>query len=534
MADVLVVDDQDRTADVCRRFMPEHHFRGPARSWAEAARALREARGRVDLVLLDVHFRIPGPELVGFEPGMSPEAVDALQRRQGLLVLSRLREAWPDLPVVLTTGRREVDLGAAFDEEYTWFLEDERADQRIDAQALRALIHRVAGQPRHPHDGPVWWGTSLRMRRVRQKLLVLSKGRLPVVLLGPTGTGKSLVARSFVHEHSGRTGAFVQVDLSTLPHDLCAAHLFGVTRGSYTGAVADRPGAFEAAHGGTLFLDEVGNLSGDAQKMLLTVLQEGRVTRLGDLKERAVDVKLVVATNEDLRARVAAGTFRADLLMRLNPAAAVELPPLVERGHDTETLLGFCLQQALERPYLRGLVEGWAERAGTRDRRVQVATGELPPDRRPDQLVLWFPPRATRLLDAHPWPGNLREFAMVAENAALFALTELAGVPAGERADVVQVRPKIVADLLGPAAPSAAASEPAPVPGGVAVELRPQDTLNKVAVDVERQYFVHLWRRHGGDFGRMAAVLLGDAAAARKVQLRFNQLGLKVRELRGA
>jgi DNA-binding NtrC family response regulator len=392
------------------------------------------------------------------------------------------------------------------------------------------------GSPRPPADGPVWWGTSLRMRRLRQKLEVLARGRLPVVLLGPTGTGKSLVARSFVHARSGRAGAFVQVDLSTLPRDLCAAHLFGATRGAYTGATADRPGAFEAAHGGTLFLDEIGNLSLDAQKMLLTVLQEGSVTRLGDLKERAVDVKLVVATNEDLAERVAEGTFRADLLMRLNPAAAVRLPPLTERGHDTVQILAFCIEQALARPYLRGLVDAWAERAQIKGPRVEVWTEERPPERRAGVLALWFPPRAIRLLDGHSWPGNLREFAMVVENAALFALTELAAVPAGERPDVVAVRPKIVADLL----PAQAPAPPPPADGPVdadprrqQVTLAPQETLNRVAVEVERQYFVALWRRYDGDFGRMAEVLLGDASAARKVQLRFNQLGLKVRDLRG-
>ncbi len=530
MADVLVVDDQDRTADVCRRFMPEHHFRGPARSWREAAEALRAARGRIDLVLLDVHFRIPPTELVGFEPGLSPAAVERLERRQGLLILRKLREGWPELPVILTTGRRELDLQEADDEEYTYFLEDERADERVDAQVLRGIVHRVVGTARQPSDGPVWWGTSLQMRRIRQRLEVLARGRLPVVLLGATGTGKSLVARHFVHLHSQRTGAFVQVDLSTLPRDLCAAHLFGAVKGAYTGAVADRVGAFEAAHGGTLFLDEVGNLSLDAQKMLLTVLQEGRVTRLGDLKDRPVDVKLVVATNEDLRDRVADGSFRADLYMRLNPAAAVTLPPLAERGHDVSTLLPFCLEQALARPYLRGLVDGWAERAAIDGRKVVVSTGETVPERRADTLTLWFPPRVTRMLDAHPWPGNLREFAMVAENAALFALTELAAVPVGERPDLVAVRPKIVADLLGAAVvPEARAPDE-----GLRVALRPHDTLNKVAVDVERQYFVTLWRTHGGDFARMAEVLLGDAGAARKVQLRFNQLGLKVRELRGS
>ena len=118
------------------------------------------------------------------------------------------------------------------------------------------------------------------MRQVRQRLSTLARGRLPVTLTGPTGTGKSLIARHFIHPKSGRRGKFVSVDLATLPKDLVAAHLFGSLRGAYTGSVADRAGAFEQANGGTLFLDEIGNLSIEVQKMLLTVLQEGVVTRL--------------------------------------------------------------------------------------------------------------------------------------------------------------------------------------------------------------------------------------------------------------
>ena len=203
-------------------------------------------------------------------------------------------------------------------------------------------------------------------------------------------------------------------------------------------------GAFEAASGGTLFLDEVGNLSADAQKMLLSVLQEGVVTRIGDLKERPVDVKLVVATNEDLRARVTEGTFRADLYMRLNPTTALTLPPLLDRGLDYGRLVQFTLQQALARPYLQGLVEDYAAAVGLSVRTVRVSGGGTVPESTPGVLWLHLPERAMRLLVGHRWPGNLREFAMVAENAVLFALSELTGVPPGERPDVVQIRPKLI------------------------------------------------------------------------------------------
>lgn len=530
MAEILIVDDQDRYAELCRRAIPEHRWRGPARGHAEAAAEIERARGRIDLVLLDVHFDLPGDQLLGWRPELGPSEVRALQRRQGLEILGALHRRWPDLPVVLMTSRDELELDAVGEvEDYTYFLDDER----VDAQSLRGQIEGVLAARRGEEaDGPVFWGRSLEMRRIRQKLAVLARGRLPVVLLGPTGTGKSLVARHFVHAHSGREGRFVAVDLSTLPRDLCAAHLFGATKGAYTGSVADRVGAFEAASGGTLFLDEVGNLSADAQKMLLGVLQEGSITRLGDLKERPVDVKLVVATNEDLRARVAEGTFRSDLYMRLNPATAVVLPSLAERGVDWTRLLSFAIEQALSRPYLRDLVDDYCAAARLEARRIEVVAGGPVPEARPGTLFLLFPERALNALASHGWPGNLREFAMVAENAVLFALAELAGVPSGERPDVVQVRPKLVRDLLPP--------EPvaeAPADGGgegwrQAVVVRPDDTLNKVAVDVERQYFTALWRAKHGDFGRMAEVLLGSSEHARKVQLRFNQLGLKVRELK--
>ncbi len=526
--DILVVDDKDRLTALCQQALPQHRWRGPARSFADAADQVQKARGRIELVLLDVHFDIPPAELVGFEPGLDAAAIERLKRTQGLYILRALRARWPDLPVILTTTREEVSLEqVAGDEEFTYFVDDEY----VDARSLGAQLESVGAALRADvSDGPVFWGRTLAMRRVRQRLTVVARGRLPVVLLGPTGTGKSLIARHFVHDKSERKGAFVAVDLATLPRDLMAAHLFGSAKGAYTGSLADRVGAFEAADRGTLFLDEIGNLPPDAQKMLLTVLQDGTVTRLGDVKERHVDVKVVVATNEDLRARVADGTFRADLLMRLNPTAAIVLPPLSERAGDFDALLAFTLGQSLARGYLHGLVDDYRAHNGLGEGRVEIVAGGAVPA--PDAGVLFvsFPDRTMRLLRQHHFTGNLREFAMVAENAVLFALSEVLPLEAGGRRDVVAVRPKLVRDLLH----DAPAQGPATPEDGTWVKLRlqPQDTLNKVAVDVEVQYFTALYVQHKGDFGAMATTLLGDASHARKVQLRFNQMGLKVKTLR--
>jgi DNA-binding NtrC family response regulator len=531
VADVLVIDDQDRYIELCRKAIPGHRYRGPARSWREAAETLARARGRVDLVLLDVNFDIPAEELLGWTDSTTDDQLRRLRRRQGLHILGALRARHPDLPVILMTSREELALEHHAEEmnaeEYTYFLDDDY----VDARSLEGQISGIVAARRGDlADGPVYWGRTLAMRRLRQRLEVLARGRLPVVLLGPTGTGKSLLARHFVHQRSERPGRFVAVDLSTVPRDLMAAHLFGSVRGAYTGSVADRIGAFEQADRGTLFLDEVGNLPLDAQKILLTVLQEGLVTRVGDLKERSVDVKVVVATNDDLVARVRAGTFRSDLYMRLNPATAVTLPSLADRALDMDALLAHCLERALERPTLASMVQDYRARHGIGAGPVAVLAGVAVPEMHPGVLVFLFPTRAMRLLRAHNWPGNLREFSMVAENAVLFALAELSGVRGGDRADIIQVRPKLVRDLLRAASMG---SEGADASGwSAAVTIEPQETLNKVAQSCERQYFERLYVEKGGDFSAMAEVLLGDEAAGRKVQLRLNQLGLKVRELK--
>ena len=530
MADILVIDDQDRYIDLCRRAIPGHRYRGPARCWRQAAEALGRARGRVDLVLLDVNFDIPAEQLVGWSEGASQDEVRRLRQWQGLRILEAMRARFPDLPVILMTSREELALEAhaeALDvEEYTYFLDDDYVDARSLQGQIDGIVQARRGEVA---DGPVYWGRSIGMRRLRQRLSVLARGRLPVVLLGPTGTGKSLVARHFVHAHSGRPGRFVTVDLSTVPRELMAAHLFGSVRGAYTGSVSDRVGAFEQADRGTLFLDEIGNLPLDAQKILLSVLQEGTVTRIGDLKERAVDVKLVVATNEDLATQVRDGAFRSDLYMRLNPATAVKLPTLSERSLDLDQLLAHCLKRALELPTLASMVSEYRERHGLAGGPVEVLAG-VPVPEADGSLVFLFPTRAMRLLRAHSWPGNLREFAMVVENAVLFALAELSGVRGGGRPDVIQVRPKLIRDLLRAAG---AGIEADAEPGWTTtVRIEPQDTLNRVAQSCERQYFERLYIEHQGDFSAMARVLLGDEAHGRKVQLRLNQLGLKVRELK--
>jgi sigma-54-specific transcriptional regulator len=212
-----------------------------------------------------------------------------------------------------------------------------------------------------------------------------------VLVLGETGTGKEVVARR-VHELGRRAGRpFVAVNCGALTESLVDSELFGYERGAFTGAALAKAGWFEAADGGTLFLDEVGDLSPASQVKLLRVLQEREIVRLGSRRAIPIDVRIVAATNVDLRAAVAAGRFREDLYYRLD-VATLRLAPLRERTGD--------IPQLAER-----ILRSHAERTGT-------ALSRLAPE-------------ALEALRAHRWPGNVRELENVLQRAALVCAGEL-------------------------------------------------------------------------------------------------------------
>ena len=229
-------------------------------------------------------------------------------------------------------------------------------------------------------------GDSPPLLAAMARLETLAATSLPMLIGGESGTGKELAARH-VHRASRRAGQpFVAVNCAALSETLILSDLFGHARGAFTGADRERAGVFETAQGGTVFLDEIGDLPPPAQGMLLRVLQEGEVRRLGESLPRRVDVRVVAATHRDLAEQVAAGSFRRDLFYRLK-GALVTLPPLRERGADVLLLADHFLAR-LTRP-----------------------GGGRP--------VLSAPARS--LLATHSWPGNVRELGHVLEAAAALA-----------------------------------------------------------------------------------------------------------------
>ncbi len=228
-------------------------------------------------------------------------------------------------------------------------------------------------------------GSSEALRTVLRHVARVAPTEATVLILGETGTGKELIARA-IHKRSHRaTRAFIRVNCAAIPPALIASELFGHEKGAFTGALQRRLGRFEAAHGGTIFLDEIGDLPAEAQIALLRVLQEREFERIGSNQPIAVDVRVLAATNRDLQAAVAAGTFRQDLWYRLN-VFPIQLPALRERVDDIPLLVEY-------------LIERYATRAGKKIRTINK--------------------RTLALFQSYDWPGNIRELQNVIERAVI-------------------------------------------------------------------------------------------------------------------
>jgi len=281
--------------------------------------------------------------------------------------------------------------------KYTRYFDTESiAEKLIDLQTQVVQLRSVINEKeKRPADIV---GNSPNFLAAYELLHQAAKSQITVLLLGETGVGKEVFART-LHESGSRCNeSFIAINCAAIPHDLVEAELFGVEKGAYTGALSARPGRFERANGGTLFLDEIGDLPLSAQAKLLRVLQEGEIERLGDQKIRKVNVRLVAATNADLKQLVKEGKFRSDLYYRLN-AYQIGIPPLRDRQGDV--LL---------------LAERFMEKSSVVN----------------DKKLRGFTDKANRALLAYSWPGNIRELQNVIERGVILA-------PNGTRIEVDQM-----------------------------------------------------------------------------------------------
>jgi len=332
------------------------------------------------------------PDLYLFDMRLPPSG----QVQEGLDLLRYVRRRDPEATVVMMSGEgeRQYALQAIALGAFDFFQKPIDTDELLlilnRALERRRLIAenrelRQAAQPAAPFGRIV--GESPPMRALARDIEKVAGSDATVLILGESGTGKDLVAQSIHARGPRRDRAFVPVNASALPESLAEAELFGHEKGAFTGAIASRPGRFELAQGGTIFLDEIGTLSAAVQAKLLRVLESRVVERVGGRRPIPVDFRLISATNEDLEARVAAGTFREDLFYRIH-TVPLRIVPLRERGEDIALLANHFLALFGER------------------------------HRKPDRRLS---PGALARLRAHAWKGNVRELQHVIEMLLLFS-----------------------------------------------------------------------------------------------------------------
>ncbi len=324
---ILIVDDEPGIRAALGQLL---EFEGyDVRNAANAVDGLSEyARFRPHLVFMDV-------KMAGID---------------GLEALRKLREQDPNAVVVMISGHATIQTAVEATQHGAYDILEKPLDtDRILVTLRNALAHLDLSAENERlrdtvHSRFAIVGSSYAIRAVTEKIALVARTPARVLVTGENGTGKELVARA-IHAQSTRAKApFVEVNCAAIPSELIESELFGHMKGSFTGAVADRPGKFEQADRGTIFLDEIGDMSLAAQAKVLRVLQDGVVTRIGGSKPLQVDVRVLAATNKNVTDEIAAGRFREDLYYRLN-VVPIHVPPLRERREDIPSLIGHFAAQ---------------------------------------------------------------------------------------------------------------------------------------------------------------------------------------------
>ena len=392
---VLIVDDDQELCELLALRLEHNRYQVTTEGTARGA-VERLSREHVDAIILDLRLR------------------DA----DGLDLLTQIQQRTPDVPIIMLTAHGTIETAVeamrrgAFGFLTKPFHDHELLQKLAHAVENVALRREVKGLRRivgASSDDAQLIGTSHALSRVREVIARVAPTEVTVLITGESGTGKELAARS-LHALSPRAGGpFVAVNCGAIPPELLESELFGHSRGAFTGAAKDRAGLFAAARGGTLFLDEIGDATHAVQVKLLRVLQERRPPPAGSPVEEEADVRVIAATNRDLRTDVAAGRFREDLFFRLH-VVPLSMPALRERLEDVPLLAEVFLQRAAARHRF---------------------------------AVPHLSRAALDVLLAHTWPGNVRELANVMEAALLLAGAD-------------ELRPEHLMGLTTPLAPRSA------------------------------------------------------------------------------
>lgn len=316
----------------------------------------------------------------------------------GIQLMSEFKSAYPTIPVILMTGYSDVNTavkaiknGAA---DYISKPFNPEEVLLVIANTLQNPIVKSAKERVDPavktnkkSDVEVVLGISAASKKLAEYIQLVSPTDMSVLIIGESGTGKEVIAKS-IHQNSPRkNNNFIAVDCGAIPKELAASEFFGHLKGSFTGAINDKIGCFEAANKGTLFLDEIGNLTYENQIQLLRALQERKIKPVGSNKEINVDIRIITATNEDLRDAVKNGTFREDLYHRINEFS-IQSPSLTERDGDLMVFADYFLDKA---------------------------------NRQLNKNIIGFSPEVVIIFEKYRWPGNLRELQNIIKRATLLS-----------------------------------------------------------------------------------------------------------------
>jgi len=379
-ASILIIDDEHAIRESLQTLLELENYKVELAENAEQGLAFL-ASSTYDLVLLDI----------------------SLPDRNGLEVLEEIRERDPVLPVIMITAHGTVDNairaiqgGASNFISKPWDNEKLLADvgsavARRRAEEENQQLKRALKQ-RYNFENIV--GKSEKMLRVFDLVAQVAPSRSTVLIQGESGTGKELIAKAIHSNPPRKDRPFVPVNTGSMPADLLESTLFGHVKGAFTSAISSKKGLFEVAYRGTIFLDEIGSMGLDTQEKILRVLQDRKFMHLGGVQEIQVDVRIIAATNEDLKMMVKEGRFREDLFYRLN-VITVDLPPLRDRSEDIPLLATHFLQ------------------------RFCTENGKPP---------LSITTEAMRPLIDYMWPGNVRELENVMERAVVLSSGSTIGI----------------------------------------------------------------------------------------------------------
>ncbi|MDQ8010882.1 MAG: sigma-54 dependent transcriptional regulator [Flavobacterium nitrogenifigens] len=382
MPKILVIEDDIAFCKLLEKFLIKKAYDVTiAFSAAEAREAVKNES--FDLILTDL--RLPDSDGIG--------------------LMSEFKNSHPHIPVILMTGYSDVNTAVkaikngAADYISKPFNPDEvllvitnalqtpkaKEEQSETPEKKKKTVKKPVAT-----ENEFVKGISVASKKLLDHIQLVSPTDMSVLIIGESGTGKEIIAKSIHQQSRRKDNNFIAVDCGAIPKELAASEFFGHLKGSFTGAINDKKGYFEAANGGTLFLDEIGNLSYENQIQLLRALQERKIKPVGSNKEINVDIRIITATNEDLREAVKNGDFREDLYHRINEFS-IQSPSLKDRGEDLMVFADYFLEKA---------------------------------NQQLDKEVIGFSPEVVSIFQNYNWPGNLRELQNCVKRATLLTRGE--------------------------------------------------------------------------------------------------------------